>query len=338
MESWQSLRAEISEALKTIKDLPSDARAEVGDELRVLRRLVLNQRDPRVAIVGKTDVSLHEIMSSFGTPSAWDDVRERLGQGRWYEHEFEEGILHIADLRGDVAEPCLRALEYLEPDVVLAVARSEDEDVEGVARTLIDAMELTDDTWGSYPAGLAAIYRDTEGRNAGDFRTMQAFKDRFVALDRPRDFVEVVSAARPPALARSLMREMPLEARFVLATMTDDIDTKRELAFELTRVASTLNAAIASVPIPVASAFPITSIQIAMVAGIAKLSGRQLNLSAFAEFGVAIGLNVGAAVVFRELARALVLWIPVAGSVISASIAAGATLTLGKAATRYYLG
>ncbi len=336
MEGWQTLRAEIGAAIRKLAELPEGARADVRDELEILRRLVVGHREPRLAIVGKMDVSLHEIMESIGATSEFDEVRERLGLGRWYEHTFPAGMLHVADLRSD-ATPNLRALEYEAPDVVVAVARSEDEDVDGVAGALFDALELVDDTWGAYPPAIAIVFRTNDGRNAGDFKTMQAFRDAFAARGLPRDWVDVESTARIAMLSRTLLPQLPLEARFALARLTEDLATKREVAFELTRLASTLNAAIASVPIPIAGALPITSIQIAMVAGIAMLSGRPLTLASFGEFAAAIGLNVGAAIAFREIARALIAWIPVAGPVISASIAAGATLTLGKAATRYYL-
>ena len=198
-------------------------------------------------------------------------------------------------------------------------------------------MDRSDDTWGRYPPGLAAIFRTEEGRSAGDFKTLQAFKDAFAARGLSRDWVDVVSTARPGKLPQRMLAQVPDETRFALARLSDDVEARRELAYDLVRLAASLNAAIATVPVPVAGILPITSVQIAMVSGIAYLAGRNVNLRTIGEFLATLGINVGAGFAFRELARALVQWIPVAGPLVSASIAAGATFTLGKAAIRYYL-
>lgn len=329
--------ADSSDVLRSVSQLPVESREDLKQDLDRLRRLVIGRREPRIAIVGKRNVSLADVMEALGATADYEEVRERLGHGRWYEHDTPRGMFHLADLRCDDGEPHLRALDYQEPDLILAIARSEDEDVDAVAGTLIDAMDRSDDVWGTYPPGLAAIFRTEDGRSAGDFKTLQAFKDAFAARGLSRDWVDVVSNVRPGKLSQRMLTQMPEETRFALARLSNDLETKRELAYDLVRLAASLNAAIATVPVPVAGIVPITSVQLAMVSGIAYLSGRSVNIRSVGEFLTTLGINVGAGFAFRELARALVQWIPVAGPLVSASIAAGATFTLGKAATRYYL-
>lgn len=334
-ESWQTLRAELADALLHVAD-PAQARTEVREELERLRTLVVGHREPRVALLGKLNVSLGETMQALGLQTGWEDIRQHLGHGRWYDHESDRGVLAVADLRSE-DRPCLKALDYQEPDVIVAFARSADVDVAATVAGLVDAMERTEDAWGRYPTGLVAVCRGADAGNAADFRTMQAFRDAFEAAGVGRDWVDIVSTARAPGLGRAVLNALPPQARLSFARLTTDPDTKREQAFELVRLAASLNAGIASIPIPIASIVPITTVQLAMIAGVAYLSGRQAGPRSIAEFIAAIGLNVGAGVAFRELARALVAWIPVAGPVVSASIAAGATLTLGRAATRHYI-
>jgi uncharacterized protein (DUF697 family) len=220
---------------------------------------------------------------------------------------------------------------------VIAVARSEDEDVATTVGTLLEAMDRVEAQWDVYPPAIVAVYRGEEGRAAGDFKTQQAFKDEFVRRGLSRDFVDVVSTARPGKLERVLLAHVGDEARFALARIFDDRSAKSEMALDLIRIASSLNATIATVPIPIGGFLPITTVQVCMIAGIAYVSGREVSGRTLAEFAAAMGINVGAGVALREIARAFIQWIPVAGSVVSASIAAGATFTLGKAAIRYYI-
>jgi len=90
-------------------------------------------------------------------------------------------------------------------------------------------------------------------------------------------------------------------------------------------------------PIPLAD-FPIlTTLQILMVASIMRVSGREISRKAITEFLGALGMNIGAGLVFREGARAAIKVLPGFGSAISGAIAGGATYTLGRAATAYFV-
>jgi len=74
-----------------------------------------------------------------------------------------------------------------------------------------------------------------------------------------------------------------------------------------------------------------------MVASIMHVSGRELSRKAIGEFLSALGMNIGAGLVLREGARAAVKLLPGFGSAISGAIAGGATYTLGRAATAYFI-
>ena len=95
---------------------------------------------------------------------------------------------------------------------------------------------------------------------------------------------------------------------------------------------------VAALPIPVADLFPITAMQMALVGGIAWLSGRPLDKRAAAEFLGAMGANVGAAFVLREGFRALMKVVtPGFGSMVSGAIAFAGTMAIGAAARQYFL-
>lgn len=347
MDGWTKTRAYlegvlrdvVSDDLKRFSGLDEESRAALRRDLERLKRLVVHQRTPRFAVVGKTDVPLQLVLRRFSASDEHWEVRERLGHGRWYDHATPYGPLRVADLRSDPSQSWLKALDFEEPDVLLGVARSNDTDVDTIADELVEAMERVEDRWGVYPATLVAVFRpESEGRTAWDFKTCQAIKDAFAERGFSRDFVDVVPAVQGDRLYRRIIDEAPDEVSVALARMTNDPTSKRGLADDLVRVGSSIAAAVATIPIPVADVVPITTVQMTMISGIAYVSGRTVDARNLAEFLATMGLNVGAGLAMRSLARALVKLIPVAGPVVSAAVAAGATRTLGRAAVRHYIG
>ncbi len=139
-------------------------------------------------------------------------------------------------------------------------------------------------------------------------------------------------------LAQVLFRELPEQGRLVLARVTRVRALQEELATTLTRAIASLCMGIAVVPIPLADIVPITSAQVSLIAGIAWISGRPLDFKAAGEFLTAMGVNVGAAFVFREASRALIKsFFPGAGNVVSGAVAFAGTLAIGTAARAWFL-
>jgi len=139
-------------------------------------------------------------------------------------------------------------------------------------------------------------------------------------------------------LVRDVFAKLPDQSRGTFARVTGVIALQDQLAQDLTYVTSALCAGIGIVPIPVADLVPITSLQIVLVAGIAYVAGRPLDTKSAAEFLSALGVNVGAAFVLREAARALVKFVfPGAGSAVSGAIAFAGTMAIGAAARAYFV-
>ena len=139
-------------------------------------------------------------------------------------------------------------------------------------------------------------------------------------------------------LTEYLVEELPDEAKFELARLSQVKHVQRKVANRIVQATSIVCGGIGTAPTPVADIAPITGAQIAMVVGVGYLSGRDLDMKAATEFVAAMGLNAGAAFGFREAARAIVQLIPVAGNAVSGAIAYGATYGLGKAAIAYFIG
>src|SRR5690606_8434676 len=130
------------------------------------------RRQPRIAIVGSEDVSMHQVLRALGASDDLEDVRAKLGAGRWYDYEFDSGLLSLADLRG---REQFQALDYHAPDAIVAVAPSGLEDVGSVVEALQQALEEAEDRHAVYPVGLVVVCRTDGLRHTADFRSLQAF-------------------------------------------------------------------------------------------------------------------------------------------------------------------
>jgi uncharacterized protein (DUF697 family) len=139
------------------------------------------------------------------------------------------------------------------------------------------------------------------------------------------------------ALGELLARELPGEAQVEMARLVAAKNIQMEIAQRLVRSVTTICAAIGVQPIPFADLPVLTALQFAMVSGIMHVSGRELGLQAGAEFFGALGLNIGAGMVFREGARAAVKLLPAWGNAISGGVAAAGTYAIGRSAIGYFI-
>ncbi len=138
-------------------------------------------------------------------------------------------------------------------------------------------------------------------------------------------------------LIEYLIERVPISAQIELARITKVKSVQKKIANVLIGSAAAITGGVGVQPIPVADLPIITSIQIGMIIGIGYISGRTMNKRSAAEFMSSMGLNVGVAFMFRELARALVRLIPIAGGFVSGAVAAASTWSIGKAAIVYFI-
>ena len=145
----------------------------------------------------------------------------------------------------------------------------------------------------------------------------------------------------PPAEARRLMsilaRELPNEARMEMIRISRDREAQREVAQLLVKSTTAVCTAIGAQPIPLADLPILTSLQLMMVSGIMYISGRERSLRASAEFAGALGANVGAAMLLREGARAVLKFFPGWGNVVCGLVAGSGTYAIGRATTAYFI-
>jgi uncharacterized protein len=336
--------------------LPSRIRNAVLSELTPLKQLFLQQRPPRFLFAGSANVPAGKIVSAlFGsTEFAAPDAAAPLS--RWFEVDFpERGKISIIDVRGIVDSATIHArdeLKYRAADVIFLIR---DEQIAQEGREFADLNSYLN--WNEtlesdrkiieivVPPLEMIAPRDHNAfgvtRNNGVARSSLAkhgvFLEtlRLVPVDNGRAF------ELPPAEARRLMsilaRELPNEARMEMIRISRDREAQREVAQLLVKSTTAVCTAIGAQPIPLADLPILTSLQLTMVSGIMYVSGRERSLRASAEFAGALGANVGAAMLLREGARAVLKFFPGWGNVVCGLVAGSGTYAIGRAATAYFI-
>jgi uncharacterized protein len=187
--------------------------------------------------------------------------------------------------------------------------------------------------------------RVVERKLADRIRSYPALSDQLVSVIGVVSYVEWSDGAliedlrwRIDDLVRYVFQELPAQAQVEMARLSRVQKLQRELAMRVVHATAAAAAAFAAVPLPVADIAPITAAQVGMITAIGYIGGRDLSPKAAGEFLVALGVNVGAGFVFREVARGLIKWaFPGSGSVVSAAVAYAATLGLGASAIAYFV-
>ena len=338
--------------------LPSKIRKAVLSELTPLKQLFLQQRPPRFLFAGSAKVPARKIISAlFGSAEfAAPDTAAPLC--RWFEVGFPEGgKISMIDVRGvdDSAMIHVRdELKYRAADIIFFIRDerlphevekrdlaelnsylSWNETLE-TDRKIIEVIVPSSETIVSHDHnGLGATRDDHAVRSSLVRRGAFLETLRLVPIDNDQGF-EI-----PPAEARRLMsilaRELPNEARMEMIRISRDREGQREVAQLLVKSTTAVCTAIGAQPIPLADLPVLTSLQLMMVSGIMYVSGRERSVRAAAEFAGALGANVGAAMVLREGARAILKFFPGWGNVVCGLVAGSGTYAIGRAATAYFI-
>lgn len=391
------MRTELSEALQQLEGLlarvPAPLRGTVQARLAELRRLLLDQRPPRFALVGRRGSGKSSLINAIlGAPVAVvGHETATTGAARWQRHEGALGELEILDTRGlqegsrpIEADPAataeasiLTALRATAPDAVLFVVKATeadaaiDADLDALGR-IVDAIGAAH---GFRPPVVAVLtHADTvEPKNAPLHRPdaadpddlaektarVRRLEDHVLAALRARTALapHVVAAIgvssylswrrdgtvrdderwRIDTLLGFLLGELPDEARVAFARLSQVRAVQRDLARQIVNACAAVAGGIAVTPIPVADSVPLTLLQVQMITMIGYVAGRRLDARGVAEFVAGLGLQAGATMGFREVARALLKFVPVAGTAANAAVAAAGTKALGEAAIAYFV-
>ena len=337
--------------------LPSRIRNAVLSELTPLKQLFLQQRPPRFLFAGSPKVPARKIISAlFGsTEFAAPDSAAPLC--RWFEVDFpERGKISIIDVRGIFDSAAIHVrdeLKYRAADVIFYIREQIAQELEGREFADLNSYLNWNETLESDRKMIEITIPRLETIAPRDHNASGATRDNGVAgssLARRGVFLETLRLVPvdkdrafelPPAEARRLMstlaRELPNEARMEMIRISRDREAQREVAQLLVKSTTAVCTAIGTQPIPLADLPILTSLQLMMVSGIMYVSGRERSLRASAEFAGALGANVGAAMLLREGARAVLKFFPGWGNVVCGLVAGSGTYAIGRATTAYFI-
>jgi uncharacterized protein len=336
--------------------LPSKIRNAVLSELTPLKQLFLQQRPPRFLFAGSAKIPATKIISALFGPAEFRNVAAPLC--RWFDVNFpERGKISVFDARGVDHSAAIRArdeLKYHAADIIFFIGE------EGIAEELeirgLDGLsehpglDRASETDSKIIAIIIPSIEKTVAHSSGELDASRVEYALRSNVARRNGFLETLrlipadhhqSFELPPPEARRLMsilaRELPNEARMEMIRISGDREGQREVAQLLVKSTTAVCAAIGAQPIPLADLPILTSLQLTMISGIMYVSGRERSLRAAAEFAGALGASLGAAMLLREGARAILKFVPGWGNVVCGLVAGSGTYAIGRAATAYFI-
>jgi uncharacterized protein (DUF697 family) len=347
--------------------LPATIQKPVLHELTPLKELFLQQRPPRFVLTGSNKFSIQEVVAMlFAWAPLADSPDVLMELFRWQTIDLSgHGTIVLLDARGADATK-IRYVEeelkqqpadvflYLGDDGRLASLPASELDnlaafhasnVAARSGAKVIGVVLQDPARVAHSPsnGDTAHHRQVtpRARLQSALDEKQALREHLLPIFEVAFTPSPVSGGEPKADAQAFMsllaRQLPNEARVEMVRIARDRTVQIEIAQSLVKSNTAICAAIGAQPIPLADLPILTALQLVMVSGIMYIGGRERSLRAATEFIGAIGVNVGAGMVLREGARALLKFFPGWGNVVCGMVAGAGTYAIGRAAIVYFL-
>lgn len=364
----QSVLVHIVEKLESLLGkLPGTIQKPILHELTPLKELFLQQRPPRFVLTGSSKSPLKEVLQALFafTPTNYD--RNTLVEiFRWHDlNAAGYGTIAILDARGADERAMANVLEELDrksTDIFLFL--DEADAAKGPRKREIENLAALLERNEAIASGAKVIGisfydpkknlvlehdgKTAKARSVGkEAKLKAALEGKRTVHDRLLQVIELpfagseTNSERSDAERRALMsllaKQLPNQARVEMLRISQDRAAQAEVAQVLVKSTTAVCAAIGAQPIPLADLPILTTLQLAMVAGIMYLSGRERSLRAATEFVGALGANVGLGMVLREGTRALLKFFPGWGNVVCGMVAGAGTYAIGRATIVYFL-
>lgn len=299
-----------------IEKLPGGLQKPILRELTSIRQLFLEQRPALLMLVGDSGATTQEILASLGATG----LETGDSDNGWRSYRVPgRGEIRILDARQDVPEEHVAmGLDHRHPDAVI----------------FHEDHEVPEGDWHKIVARCAVVNAPVIALTGGSAFRLQA---RLAAERELASRVPRVLSLGDPACDEAICAALPLPAQLEFARLTNARRAQAHIAGSLLKSFSAVCGVIGVQPIPLADMPILTTLQTLMVGMIIHTTGRPFSVRLVTEFLGALGFNIGAGLVLREGARALVRVVPVWGNAISGFIAGAGTYAIGKAAIAYFI-
>jgi uncharacterized protein len=347
--------------------LPASIQKPVLHELTPLKELFLQQRPPRFVLTGSNKLPVQEVAAAlFGWLSPAESHNILMELFRWQIIDLGgHGTIALLDARGadavtvpNIQEELHRQLAdvFLHLGAEADIARAPSDDLANLATFIASNGSSRTD------AKVIGIALRDRAHAAGEIhngerrpsaqanarsRLQSALQEK---VEIRKHLLQIFELSFTPAggtgdetkaetqrFMTLLARELPNEARVEMVRIARDRGAQIEIAQMLVKSTTAICTAIGAQPIPLADLPVLTALQLAMVAGIMFISGRERSMRAATEFVGALGANVGAGMLLREGARALLKFFPGWGNVVCGMVAGAGTYAIGRAAIVYFV-
>jgi uncharacterized protein (DUF697 family) len=326
---------------KLVRRLPEGLQQPILREITPIKTLFLQQRPPRIALVGPGGAGKAELLCALFNAELLKPGEENLNEGTWVRFSRGgQGALQLLDARRPVSQVLVKAaISEQAPDLFLFVRPAREID-DALAADLEHAEQLLTFTESRHQGRarvlgvLLAGSGDPEAARQ-DLNACLHTRDEISA--RMLGTIALGGDGAASRLAELVAVELPGEAQLEMARLSGNKELQRQIAQVVIKSVTAICAAIGAQPIPLAD-FPIlVSLQGLLVASIMHVSGREMSAKLGAEFIAAIGANVGAGLVLREGARAAAKLLPMWGNAVSGAVAGAGTYAIGRAASAYFI-
>jgi uncharacterized protein len=341
----QTTLLQIAEKLERLAGrLPSKIQKAVLSELTPLKELFLQQRPPRFLLIGSSTMPTRRILNALFSPDAHEQMNvAMMPVHRWVDWDISgHGTISVLDARDADASAAAQIEDDLKrqpPDIVLVFDDGELK-IEKASRH--NSTELALRVQYDFGGGLghAKVIGIAFGSDMRTAQFEEALKAQPALRGRLLKVITLsdVHGAETRSLLSLLARELPNQSKIEIIRISRDREAQQHVAQMLIKSTTAICTAIGAQPIPLADLPILTSLQVMMVSGIMYVSGRERSLRAAAEFITALGANVGAGMLLREGARAILKFFPGWGNIVCGMVAGAGTYAIGRAATAFFIG
>lgn len=310
---------------KLVEKLPGGLQKPILRELVPIRELFLEQRPPRLMLVGTPECSAAEFLRRMGA-SPLDAGALDNGWRNYAVHG--RGEVLVLDARSDIPQSAVEtALGRKQPDVLIFLQDAQP--------TKAQNLELAAARTALCPADVPLVGISFAGdagraRLAALLQSSRGFSQRKHAVACWRDDGKAEEA-------EAICGVLPNAAKLEFARLTGARAAQAAIASSLLKSFTAVCGVIGLQPIPLADMPVLTTLQSLMVGLIVYTTGRRVNMRLVTEFLGALGFNIGAGILFREGARALIKIIPFWGNAVSGLVAGAGTYAIGRAAISYFI-